>query len=206
MSRRTRLTVAQRREQLLELGRRAFAKMPYDQVNLEDIARQAQVSRTLVYHYFPTKRQFYLETVKAASGDLRLRTAPDESLNPFERLRASLDGFIDYIEEHGDTFKTLIQNASGIDSEVAEVASETRHLMMTRVLEALGIAKPPPTVRVALLGWVGFVENAALEWIDKRDLVRDTLRDLFAESLKSTLETCQRLDPRGFNLPELAGE
>ena len=182
---RTRLSTEERRSQLLLLGRRAFAERAYEDVALDDIAVEAGVTRTLVYHYFPTKRAFYLATVRAASDELRSRTAPDPSLPADQRLRARLDGFLDYISCNGSTFRTLLRSAAGADPEVADVASETRALLMARVLEGLAIDVPSPALRIALRGWLGFVEAAILEWIETRDLERSAMRDLLAASLAS---------------------
>lgn len=167
------------------LGRSAFAQRPYEDVALDNIAAQAGVTRTLLYHYYPTKRAFYLATVRATSEELRARTAPDATRPPEERLRASLDGFLDYISENGATFRTLLRSAAGADAEVAAVASETRELLIARVLEGLDIETPSATLRIALRGWVGFVEAAVIEWIETREVERGVLRDLLATSLAS---------------------
>ena len=195
MATRERWTVEARKAQLLALGKDAFARQGFETVTLEDIAEQAGVTRTLVYHYFPTKREFFLATVRATSANLRARTAPDMLLAPAQQLLASLDGFLDYIETHGETFRTLVRSASGIDPEVAEVAGETRALMASRVFDALRVDNPPPAIRLAVRGWVGFVESATLDWIDSPDADRATLRDLFAGSLAAILEVAERLAP-----------
>lgn len=57
-AKRTRLATDARREQLLEVGASVFARHPYESVAITDIARLAGVSRGLLYHYFPGKRDF----------------------------------------------------------------------------------------------------------------------------------------------------
>ncbi|MBP6848431.1 MAG: helix-turn-helix transcriptional regulator, partial [Kofleriaceae bacterium] len=58
--RRIRLDNDARRAQLLELGQKAFAERTYDEVSIDDIARAAGISKGLLYHYFPTKRDLYV--------------------------------------------------------------------------------------------------------------------------------------------------
>jgi AcrR family transcriptional regulator len=47
---RTRLSTERRREQLLAIGAGLFAKRPYDEVWIDEVAEIAQVSRGLLYH------------------------------------------------------------------------------------------------------------------------------------------------------------
>ncbi|WP_231984904.1 helix-turn-helix domain-containing protein, partial [Mycobacterium sp. E796] len=56
---RHRLLPWQRREQLLDTGAAMFARAPYEDVSMEDIAARAGVSRATLYHYFPNKRDLY---------------------------------------------------------------------------------------------------------------------------------------------------
>ena len=53
---RRRLEPQQRREQLLDTAAAMFAETPYEDVYVEDIATRAGVSRALLYHHFPSKR------------------------------------------------------------------------------------------------------------------------------------------------------
>ena len=57
---RTRLSTEQRRLQLLAIGAELFARRPYEQVSIEEVAEIAQISCGLLYHYFPSKRAMVL--------------------------------------------------------------------------------------------------------------------------------------------------
>src|SRR4051794_34416347 len=86
---RTRLEVDERRAQLLELGLGLFSARPYDDVAIEDLAAAAGISKGLLYHYFPTKRDFYAAAIGEAARRLLDATIPREEDPPLERLRAS---------------------------------------------------------------------------------------------------------------------
>ena len=58
--RRIRLDNDERRAQLLTLARQAFSDRSYDDVSIDDLAREAKISKGLLYHYFPTKRDLYV--------------------------------------------------------------------------------------------------------------------------------------------------
>jgi hypothetical protein len=78
----------------------------------------------------------------------------------------------------------------GSDPEVASVVEGVRSAMAGRILEDLPIGRPlPPALRIAVRGWVGFAEAASLEWLERRDLDRDELRDLLIRALTGAVET-----------------
>ena len=73
---RKRLDREQRRTQLLDIGAQLFADRSYEDVWIEEVAEIAGVSRGLMYHYFPTKRDFFAAIVERESQHLLEVTAP----------------------------------------------------------------------------------------------------------------------------------
>lgn len=188
MVNRLRLATDERRSRLLLLGRRIFNERAYDDVSVDDIASAAGISKGLLYHYFPSKRVFYVETVRAAADELIARTEPRLDLSPEEKLQFALDSYLDYVAQNGKAFITLMRSGIGVDDEVAKVMEKTRRALVQRILtNGLGLKKPPPVVRLALRAWIGFVEAASLEWIERKDVDRVTLRGLLASSLAHSL-------------------
>jgi AcrR family transcriptional regulator len=187
---RSRLDVDERRRQLVALGMELFSARPYDAVSIDELAREAGISKGLLYHYFPTKRDFYLATVREAARQLLDRTATPQKMDPLERLRAGLDAYLDYVAEHGPAYSALLRSGIGADAEVAAVVDETRAAFVTRLLEGSPFDVRGPLARVALRGCVGFVEAATLEWVeDRRGVKREALRELLVQVLLRLLET-----------------
>lgn len=203
MVNRLRLATDERRAQLLALGRRLFNERPYDELSIDDIASAAGISKGLLYHYFSSKRVFYVETVRAASEEMLSLTRPPSDLPPPDRLRHGLDAYLDYVEQNARAFLTLMRGGVGNDEEVAAVVEKTRRTLVKRIAEhGLGLKKLRPVVRVALRGWLGFVEAASLDWLDHRDVDRDALRATLTAALTSALMTAMMLDPQhGIVLP-----
>src|SRR4051812_45882941 len=73
---RARLDVDERRAQLLSLGLERFSERSYDEVSIDDLARAAGISKGLLYHYFPTKRDFYIAALAQAAEQLLAATDP----------------------------------------------------------------------------------------------------------------------------------
>lgn len=194
-SARSRLALDERRAQLLALGSRLFAERAYDDVSIDDIAEAAGVSKGLLYHYFGGKRDFYVATVRDAAAQLQLRTEPDLALPPAERARAGIEGYLSFVDEHAAPFVSLMRSGIGNDPEVASIVDRTRDAIVARVVRDLGLASPRPVFRVALRGWIGMVEAASLDWLERREIARDALVQLLLESLYAALVFAVRADP-----------
>lgn len=194
MVNRLRLGTDERRSQLLLLGRRIFNERAYDEISIDEIAAAAGISKGLLYHYFPSKRVFYVETVRAAADEMIVRTRPREDLDPGDKLQYALDSYLDYVEQNSKAFLTLMRSGVGVDPEVSKLLEKTRRALVARILEhGLGVKKPKPLLRLALRAWIGFVEAASLDWLDHRDVERDAVRTLLASSLTSALQAAGQL-------------
>lgn len=195
---RLRMANDERRARLLGLGRTLFDERPYDEISIDDIAAAAGISKGLLYHYFSSKKEFFVETVRASAADMLEQIRPPDGLEPPERLQRSLDAYLDYVESAPNAYLQLFRGGVGLDSEVAAVVEETRRALTRRILEeGLAIEKPRPILRLTLRAWLGFVEAAVLDWLDHgRDVDRATLRATLATALPSALQTVVMLDPR----------
>jgi AcrR family transcriptional regulator len=179
-----RLLVDERRQQLLQLGLEAFCERPYDQVSIDDVARAAGISKGLLYHYFPTKKDFYVATVReGARRMLEIVVDPGPLMPPSERLARGLDAYLDYVDEHGTAYAALLRSGVGADPEAARVVDDTREEFLRRLIAGAALAVPPPLLRATLRGWIGFVEAASLDWVERRDVPRGELRNLLLEVL-----------------------
>jgi AcrR family transcriptional regulator len=181
---RTRLDKDERHGRLLEVGLRVFAERPYDELSIDDLAKRAGISKGLLYHYFPTKRDFYVETVREAARRLAEETMTPETLPPLERLTHGLEAYLDFVHRHGKAYAALMRGGIGADPEVASIIEQTRQDLISRIMVGAPISDREPLVEVALRGWVGFVEATAVEWAlsakpSRKALVELWLRVLF---------------------------
>src|SRR5688500_10837309 len=154
MSRRKRLELDERRSQLLALARRAFAAKSYDDVSIDELAQAAGVSKGLLYHYYPSKRDLYVATVRAAAEQLLERTVPDASLPPREQLFLAVDGYLRYVEENAQAFVSLMQSGIGRDDEVHAIVDGVRQQFLETTLERMGLEAVPAVTRTLVRGWV----------------------------------------------------
>ena len=143
---RSRLTVDERREQLVRLGVDIFSERPYDEVSIDGIAAAAGISKGLLYHYFPSKRDFYVAVVATAprsssrdrhrrpgvSGGPRRRPGPLPGLRRGARQRL-----------RGRARRGHRQN----DPAVRAIVEDVRRAMTDRILDNLARRVEPPVPR-----------------------------------------------------------
>lgn len=186
-----RLDNDERRNQLLAVGLELFSNASFDRVSIDEIAGRVGISRGLLYHYFRSKREFYVAIVRVAAHDLLSRLGQGEVASSGERLRTDLSAYLTFVAEHSAGFVTLLRGGIGSDREVQQVLDETRTAIVRQVLDGLGLDHAPAPLEVALFGWVGYVESASLRWLtvspDEAPPAGE-LVDLFSELLATALE------------------
>lgn len=181
-----RLGVDERRQQLLERGAELFTSHRYDELSMSRIAAELEISKSLLYHYFPSKQAFFEATLGAWVEELRARTEPDPELEPAAQLQASLEGFLSLVEENAAAYRNLMGSATGVP-EIRDLIDEVRRRTAERILDGLYPEGAPPKARTAVSGWLWFMDGACLNWIEHRDIDREELRDLLLGVLMGAL-------------------
>ena len=172
----SRLDTDERRQQLLALGLELFNQHSYESLSIEVIAREAGISKGLLYHYFPGKRAFYVAVVESAAqllleqayaGIERARLQPDST--PLERITAGVDAYLSFAETHAFSFRFVLRNAK--DDEVQPILQRVRKQFSDELLQEGG--NP-----LGAVGLVAFAEFITLEWLDAPELHKraDVLR------------------------------
>ena len=181
---RTRLSTERRREQLLAIGAGLFANRPYDEVWIDEVAEIAQVSRGLLYHYFPTKKDFFAEIVRGQRDQLLAMSEPDPALPVAEQLRAGLDVYLEFARTHPDGYRIVHRATGGADREILEIREAGMAANAERILTALSrLTDVTEVSRLAVRGWLTFVATVILDWLDRPKITQDELRDLCVRTL-----------------------
>lgn len=164
---RTRLVTDERRAQLITLGLELFSSRAYDEVHIAELAAAAGISKGLLYHYFPTKRDFYSAALRVAAEQLLAQLQPAPEQLPLQRLETGLHRYLSYVKHYGTSYVALLRGGIGADPEVAAIIEDTRAACMSRLVSGIGLSpiELPPILRIALRAWIGTVEAASLEWV-----------------------------------------
>jgi AcrR family transcriptional regulator len=186
--RRVRRLSDERREELLRAGVELFSARSYDEVSIDEIAGAVGISRGLLYHYFPSKRDFYVAGLRRAADDLLEAVEPAAREPVGDRLTAGIDAYLGYVETHARGFVSLMRGGIGSDSEVRAIVDGVRETLTAGVLEGLREAGVSgPLLRLAVRGWIGFVEAVSLEWIERGEPSREAVRSLARSQLMAAI-------------------
>lgn len=183
---RVRLSPAERREQLITLGTRMLRERALEDISIGEIAEQAGISRGLLFHYFPTKQDFHLAIIQHANAALLERTTPDPTLSMFDMLRDAVERYIDYVTENRTSYLALLRGPASASPELVTLVNATRMALVDRILgEApLPVDDPDrPRLRLAVRGWIAFVEETTLTWLREEPITREELVDMLVSSL-----------------------
>jgi len=180
---RRRLGVQERRDQLLELGINAFGARSYDDVSIDDVAGEAGISKGLLYHYFPTKRDFYVATIEVVAKRLADAVHFPEETRPLLRLSRGLEAYFRFVRDHGAAYASLMRCGIGADSTTLRIVEATRAEISERFLEVIPKERITPLTRLTIRGGIGFVEATSLAWIDFPSVSEEELVGLWATTL-----------------------
>jgi AcrR family transcriptional regulator len=151
---------------------------PIQDLSLDAVASEAGISRSLLFHYFPTKTDYYDAVVGAAVRRVLRNIAPDEDADADAALRHFIERFYAQIERRR-TFYLALVFGTGTISLGGEGVESLRMTAARRVVDVLGQGE---AVLPAVHAWMAYVEDRALQWSGQPKADR--------ASLESEVERC----------------
>ena len=175
---------AERREQLIDAAVAIAAQDGYENVAFEAVATRASVTRNLVYPYCPGGRQQLIEAAAHRAGEqLSSGWVTDPDVPLAQRLEANLNRMIDHAVEPTDAWQLYRQGRGAIDPGLQKIALLYRERVISNIaLNQIGTTEPPPIVRVALDGFLAYVET-----VIESSIVKEVPRDQVIELVRGTL-------------------
>ena len=191
------MTGKERREQLLDIGRRLFAERGLDGTSIEEIAPRAGVSKPVVYEHFGGKEGLYAVVVdREVSRFLEMATrvlAGDDTMPKFEVAAVSL---LRYIQDNADGFRILVRDSNPTSgsgtfaSLISDIASQVEYILGD-VLKSRGYdPKLAPMYAQMLVGMVAFTGQW---WLDAR---KPDLEVVAAHLVNLAWNGLSQLDPK----------
>ncbi|WP_344258932.1 helix-turn-helix domain-containing protein [Streptomyces sodiiphilus] len=194
-----RLSVEQRRGQLIGTAQRLFAQRPPEEISLDDVARAAGVSRPLVYRYFPGgKQQLYEAALHSAAEHLELCFVVPKTGPLSERLSKALDRYLAFVDEHGEGFTALLKGGSVVETgRTTAIVDGVRRAASEQVLRHMEVTRPGLLLRMSVRTWITAVEAASLIWLDEnKEPPLTELRDWLLDHFVTTLVATAARDPQ----------
>jgi AcrR family transcriptional regulator len=192
----TRMQVDERRRHLLDAGAELFAKHSFEEISMRELAEAAGVSKPLLYHYFPSKIDLFKAAVSEKAEELQRLIEPSSDGPAIEQLSQVLDSYLAWIEDNAQTWSKLLQSAATLP-EARELVEGFRQRTMDLILAQLTEGrKPRPALRIAIKGWLGYMDAAILDWSESKDLPRAKLRELLLAAFGAALMAAGQADRR----------
>jgi AcrR family transcriptional regulator len=173
------MSAAQRREQLILIGRQLFAERGFDAASIEEVAARAKVSKPVVYEHFGGKEGLYAVVVDREVRSLLDRIASALTAgHPRELLEQAALALLTYIEADTDGFRVLVRespvmSASGTFSSVLnDIAHQVEHILGGE-FESRGY--DPKLAELYSQGLVGMVALVGRWWLEVRKPRKETV-------------------------------
>ncbi len=192
---RTRMPAAERRQQLIEVGRRIFAEYGYDAATVEEIAAVAGVSKPVVYEHFGGKEGLYAVVCDRELAYLGAEiTESLEGEGSRRRIESAAMALLRYVEERTDGFRILVRESSpaggGSYSTLLNDATSSVTYILEEEFSARGF--DPATTIVYAQALVGMVSGTAQWWLDVRTPPKE---DVAAHIVNLCFNGLSHLDP-----------
>lgn len=101
------------RAEILKVSTEVFAAQGYSGARVDEIAALTRTTKRMIYYYFGSKEQLYLEVLKDAYGGIRAaeREIQVGSLNPRDAVRRLAELTYDHHVQHSDFIRlVMIEN------------------------------------------------------------------------------------------------
>jgi AcrR family transcriptional regulator len=186
---RRRLTAEERRAGILDAALAVFSARGYHPSSIDDIAREAGISKALIYEHFESKQGLYADLLERNAAELFERLGAAIGSVEVEsgaiRLATGLDAFFGFVEERRDAWRILFRDTA--DPETAPVLD--RILEQVTGLVAALIAEDPgaramteddadQAIRLLAQMLVGSVQSVANWWAEHREVPRDQIVEM----------------------------
>jgi AcrR family transcriptional regulator len=182
------------REQLiLDVAGQVFARGGYFASSMDEIAHLAEVSKPMLYAYFGSKEGLYVAYIDRTGRELlaRLEQAAPGERRPLVALRARIEEFLAFVEEHRDGWTVLFREltssrplADEVAAVRAQIAAAVRGMITTSSgHQCLGEDESDAIAHAI----VGVGESMANWWLEHPDVPRARVADWYVDMVKAAL-------------------
>ena len=179
---RLRRTAGDRRAQLVQIGLELLPTTPVQELTIDEVARRAGISRSLLFHYFATKREYYTAVTRAAADLLLHHLLPAPGTTEEQPVTGMLDRYVGWVETFPESHLAFVRGAGGGDPWVSEVYEDTRARLVEVAISTLEL--PDDALRRQLVtAWFAFTEDLVGSWVLEPTMSRADLLGLLRDVL-----------------------
>jgi AcrR family transcriptional regulator len=170
------------RQKILEAARAMFGDRGFDATSIAEIGAGADISKSVLYHYFGSKAGLYqalLEHEGEALIEAVAAAVPPPDVDA-PRLRSGVDAFLKFLSEHPDTWNLMTRDPPA-DPQLRELHRRIDG-SVAATLRFLLAAPDKRTARPELVDLVALaVRTYASWWQDHREVPREDVVDAIVD-------------------------
>jgi AcrR family transcriptional regulator len=180
------LTADDRRTMLLDAAGRLFGRGGFDAVTMIAVAREAGVSRALVYQFFPDqtalKLAFFGDRLTRYQHRIDVDAADDADV--LERALLAFDALVQLSQADLRALSAVVHAHSG--SDLAPIRTQLGDFTMERLVPFLDLPFAPSTVRAGLWLFVEILVSLSLTVVEG-EMPLEVARPLFGALLDAAI-------------------
>jgi AcrR family transcriptional regulator len=174
------------------------ADQGFAEFSLDELAAHADVTRNLLYHYFPRGREdIVLAVVEQSGRELTDDWVVDDALPLERRLAANFARVAQHALAPTDAWRIHRRARAALEPEPLEVVAQFTELVVASVaLNHLGTHEPPALVHLALVAFLVFAETA----LDEARLAHvpiEPVMAILADTLVATIASAREASELG---------
>jgi AcrR family transcriptional regulator len=200
---RRRLTAEERRTGILDAALAVFSQHGYHSASIDDIAREAGVSKALIYEHFASKQELYADLIARNTRELTQRIGAAlvgvEIESGAARLATGLDAFFAFVEERRDAWRMLFrevadpETAAVLDRMLEQVTAEVTALIAQDPgARALDRVEDQRALRLLAEMLVGGAQSMANWWSTNPEAPREQMVEIAMDFAWLGLERLSR--------------
>ena len=161
----TRMPAAERRRQILDVAIETFARSGYHDTSMNAIAREAGVTKPVLYQHFASKHELF-ELLLAETGDHLLKAIEAAAVEdtPRRRVEAGFRAFFHFFEARPSAFSVLYGSSLATDPEFRSDARRVRDTFAEHLSGLMGNRDHDEALALAA-GMNGLSEGMIRHWM-----------------------------------------
>lgn len=160
-----------------------LAEQGMDKASMAQIAQQAQVSKALLYHYYPGKDALIFDIIRTHLTDLDLavEAADSPALPPDQRLRALIGAVLETYRDADNCHKVQLNGTPTLPNEQKEAIHAIERRIVRRfsaVLRQLHPGLEPPLLMPVTMSLFGMLNWVYMWFRDGGPVTREDYADI----------------------------
>lgn len=133
-----------KQKHILDTAASVFATVSMDKASMALIARKANISKALLYHYYSSKDELIFDIVKAQLRELEtaLVQATDDTLDPEPRLRQLIHAVVGQYENADDLHRVRLTYMNSLPEDMIEQIRDMERSIIRVFSDVLNDANP----------------------------------------------------------------